>query len=296
MPRRNFSSFLPLLGATCFCAGWSPAALTSGAPSTTAPSEPSAEQKKGELPPMTRAMEQATVFARQATEAMRREDWEKAREMWLECLKLQPESAAVLSNLGSVEIKLNKQEDARAHLEKALKIRPNLPAAWMTLGLLHHEMKNPMLAISALTRAVHEDPADARLHNALAIVLKQSGWTNGAEMELQKAIDLTPDYAEAHFNLALLYLEQKPPAVETARRHYQKARDLGADPDELVEKQLKEYSNGSASGSDEGAAKEGAPGGEKPKSEKPAADPPRAKPVSAPATPAPAPGPAKKIR
>ena len=202
-----------------------------------APTTPAAP---GDLPPLTRPLEQSTVFARQATEAMRANNWQKAAEAWEDLLKIQPESAAALANLGSVEIKLNKPAEARAHLEKAVALRPNLPATWMTLGLLHMEQKNPMLGISCLTRAIHEDPSDPRLHNALAIAMKQVGWISAAEQELQKAIDLNSEYTEAHFNLALLYLEQKPPALESARRHYFFARDLGSPPDELVDKQFKD--------------------------------------------------------
>ena len=50
---------------------------------------------------------------------------------------------------------------------------------------------------------------------------------------------LTPDYADAHFNLALLYLERTPPPIEMARRHYFFAIDLGAPRDEEIEKRLK---------------------------------------------------------
>lgn len=202
-----------------------------------APTTPAAA---GDLPPLQRPLDQATVFARQATEAMRASNWKKAAEAWEDLLKIQPESAAALANLGSVEIKLDKPAEARAHLEKAVALRPNLPATWMTLGLLHMEQKNPMLGISCLTRAIHEDPADPRLHNALAIAVKQVGWIGAAEQELQKAIDLNSEYTEAHFNLALLYLEQKPPALESARRHYFFARDLGSPPDKLVDKQFKD--------------------------------------------------------
>lgn len=213
--------------------------LTSLAPLMQAQTPPAAGGPR-ELPPLQRPLEQTTVFAREATEAMRAKDWAKAAEKWEELLKIQPDSAAALSNLGSVEAKLGKNPQAIQHLEKAVALRPNLAGTWMTLGLLHADMGNPMMAISALTRAIHEDPADPRLHNALAVVLKQVGWTNAAEMELQKCIDLNPDFAEGHFNLALLYLEQKPPALESARRHYFFARDLGAPPDELVDKQFKE--------------------------------------------------------
>lgn len=196
--------------------------------------------KNGGPPPLKKPLEQATVFARDATEAMRDENWKKAAEKWGEVLKLQPDSAAALSNLGSVEMRLEKFAEARTHLEKAVSLRPNLAATWMTLAMLHLDQKNPMLAVSCMARAVHEDPADPRMHNSMAVVLKQVGWTNGAEQELQKAIDLNGDYAEAQFNLALLYLEQKPPALESARRFYFRARDLGAEPDDLVDKQFAE--------------------------------------------------------
>ena len=83
------------------------------------------------------------------------------------------------------------------------------------------------------------NPADPRAHNSLAIILKRIGWTNGAEVELQKALDLDPDYTEAHFNLAVMYLERKPPSLEMAGRHYRKARALGAAPDEIVEQQIR---------------------------------------------------------
>ena len=43
----------------------------------------------------------------------------------------------------------------------------------------------------------------------------------------------------AHFNLATLYLEQKPPAKALAKRHYEKALALGVGKDEIVERRLK---------------------------------------------------------
>jgi Tfp pilus assembly protein PilF len=69
-------------------------------------------------------------------------------------------------------------------------------------------------------------------------VLARRGWYSGAEDELQKVIQLQPNFADAHYNLALLYLQQTPPAVELARRHYQMALELGATPDADVAAKL----------------------------------------------------------
>lgn len=219
-------------------------------------------------------------LASRAIAAMRAQQWKAARTSWEGVLKIEPENAAALSNLGKVQYQLGEFEKARESLEKATKLKPELVDSWLTLGQVYLELKAPMMAVSATTRGVAENPADARSHNTLAIVLKRIGWTNGTEAELQKALDLNPEYAEAHFNLAVLYLERKPPSLEMAGRHYRKARALGAEPDPLVEKQIRGESD----------IEEAAPGetaddetmeetGETPET-KPAAKPPRATPVT----------------
>ena len=52
-------------------------------------------------------------------------------------------------------------------------------------------------------------------------------------------MELDPSYSDAHYNLAVFYLEEKPPAVELARRHYFRAIELGAEKDPAIEKVLK---------------------------------------------------------
>ena len=72
--------------------------------------------------------------------------------------------------------------------------------------------------------------APPRAHNYLAVATLARGWTTAAERQLQQAVSADPGFAEAHYNLAIRYMEKKPPAVELARRHYQRAIDLGATP------------------------------------------------------------------
>ena len=116
--------------------------------------------------------------------------------------------------------------------------QPKLAQSWISLGIVYHRLNLGNLAISALTRALHEDPNDARAHRYLAVVIRGRGWLTGAEAELQKALELNPNDSEAHFNLALLYIDRQEPAIELARRHYYRAIDLGAAPDAEIEKQL----------------------------------------------------------
>jgi len=93
-------------------------------------------------------------------------------------------------------------------------------------------------SLAALSQAIVLEPKNPRAHSALAVTLAAKNWLSGAEDELQRALELDPDDAESHFNLALLCLQRTPPAVELARRHYQKARELGAEADFQIEAQL----------------------------------------------------------
>ena len=78
----------------------------------------------------------------------------------------------------------------------------------------------------------------ATAHNYLGITASQKGWQEAAEKEMLEAIANNPDYADAHFNLAVVYSTSQPPAKELARRHYEKALALGAQPDPTLDKLL----------------------------------------------------------
>ncbi|MES2705047.1 MAG: tetratricopeptide repeat protein [Verrucomicrobiota bacterium] len=180
----------------------------------------------------------ATPQVRRAVAAMRAGQWKAARTAWKAVVSADPANPAALSNLGKVLYQLQDYPAAQSALEKATALKPSLSDSWLTLGLTHLARQQPMLAVSCMTRGVAENPENPDAHNSLAIVLKRIGWADGAEAELQKALDLNPGYSEAHFNLAVMYLERTPPSLEMATRHYRRARELGAAPDELVEKQL----------------------------------------------------------
>jgi Flp pilus assembly protein TadD len=119
-----------------------------------------------------------------------------------------------------------------------VRLQPEAAPVWLTLGVLYCDQEKLDAALAALSQAVLLDPKNPRAHNYLGVTVGKKGWYLGAEAELRKAVELDPNYAEAHFNLAIFYLQRDPPAVELARRHYNQALDLGAKPDPLLEKEL----------------------------------------------------------
>ena len=94
-------------------------------------------------------------------------------------------------------------------------------------------------ALAALSQAALYDPKSARTRNFLGVVIGRRGWIDGAQAELRRAVELDPSYTDAHYNLAVFYLQEKPPAIELARRHYFKARELGLEKDDAMEKVFK---------------------------------------------------------
>ncbi len=189
--------------------------------------------KAGNLPPLT------TSLSERAAQAFGRKDWENARKLYQEMLREDPLNALTHANLGAVEQQSGNLKEAQALFSRAVAINPALQQTWVALGLVSYEKGDLYLALHAIGRAIHEDPADAKAHNYLAAVSKKLGWLDAAEAELQRSIELDPNYGNAHFNLALMYLERKPPALELAKRHYEKAIALGSARDELVEEKLK---------------------------------------------------------
>ena len=180
------------------------------------------------------------ALANKAAQAFAKHDWDAARVAYREMIGTEPENPLAWANLGAVEQQAGKAAAAAECFEKSVMYNPELVQSWLALGLIYSKRGDKYRAMSAFSRAIHEDPLNAQGHNYLAIVAKDLGWTDAAEGELQRAIELNPGYGNAHFNLALMYLERKPPALELAKRHYARATALGVEKDEIVERKLKE--------------------------------------------------------
>ncbi len=189
--------------------------------------------KTGTLPTATAAL------ADRAARAFSKHDWAGARKAYREMLQSDPENSLAWANLGAVEQQDGNIDAAAACFEASVRFNGKLAQSWLSLGLLYSSKGDRYHALSCFARALHEDPVDARAHNYLAIEAKNLGWIDTALSELQRAIELNAGYGIAHFNIATIYLEQKPPAKALARRHYEKALDLGVEKDEVIEQKLK---------------------------------------------------------
>lgn len=165
-------------------------------------------------------------------------DFPAARNSYAQALAVDPGNLVALVNLGMVESQSGDPAKARELLEKAVRLRLEIPQAWLALGTIHMDADRFPEALAALSQAALLDPSNPHVRNFLGVVIGRQGWIDGAQQELRRAVELDPAYADAHYNLAAFYLEEKPPAIELAKRHYFKARELGVEKDPAMEKVL----------------------------------------------------------
>jgi Tfp pilus assembly protein PilF len=178
-------------------------------------------------------------LSEQATVAFGKSDWQEARQLYNKILEHEPRNPMILANLGAIEYQLGDYTASCYYLESALAKKADLMSSREMLGMAYHLNKKPLRAVATLATAVANQPESPRAHNQLAVVLQAMAWYDGAEKSLLKAIQLDPDYRDAHFNLALIYIDRKAPSSKLARKHYETAVELGATPDKELEERLK---------------------------------------------------------
>jgi tetratricopeptide (TPR) repeat protein len=173
--------------------------------------------------------------------------YDQAAASFQSALRDDPSSAEAQYGLGSVYLKQEKNGDARASFEQALKLTASypdtVPNAWNNLGLLatregrtsdaigyfqealrlspdywialenlgnaYRQQRRWDDARAALERAVAARPREPEANYSLAMVYAQTDDTERAYQYLQKALTLRPAYPEALNNLGVLYLRTR---------------------------------------------------------------------------------------
>ncbi len=171
----------------------------------------------------------------QAKEEFDRQDFLQAENTFQEALKLSPNDYFALSNLGVVQFQLGKMKEAEVSLKKASEQSNDSSFALTTLGIVHYRQERLQDAEKVLRKSVAINELDFTAHNYLGIVLAASGKGKAGEEQIMRSIEINPNYADAHFNLAVIYATGKPPAKMMARKHYNKALELGSPPDPSLE-------------------------------------------------------------
>lgn len=163
---------------------------------------------------------------------------DKAEAKYAEALKTDPGDVRALSNLATLQAQQNHFDDAEKTIAQALAIDPQDATSLGLLGYLKLRQDKYDDAFAALSRAAQVKPQDPKTQNLLGLVLSHKGMRGPAETAFRKALQADPGFADAHANLATIYIAQQPPSLSLARWHYQRAVAAGAPRNPDLEKKL----------------------------------------------------------
>ena len=169
----------------------------------------------------------ASILAAQAQRAFAQRRFEDAEKSYREILSLDERNVFTLGNLAAILVERGRLDDGEAMLTRALDADPEDPFSLSLRGIIRFRQQKYDEAFEALSKSAQLDPENADTQNYLGITLSQRGQRKAAEAALRKALKLSPASPAAHYNLAVVYATQKPPFLELARYHYDKARRSG---------------------------------------------------------------------
>jgi Flp pilus assembly protein TadD len=164
--------------------------------------------------------------------------FDEAEKKYLEALQFDDKNVSTLQRLAAAQLEQSRPKDAESTLKRALEQNPREARTLLLMGIAKFDQDKYEEAFDHLSRSAAIDPQNPETQNYLGITLSQKGQRAAAETALRKAIQLSPSYASAHYNLAVVYATQQPPFLELARWHYQKALAYGHTPNPEVEKML----------------------------------------------------------
>ena len=180
----------------------------------------------------------AKVLVDEAQRCFAAKQYDKAEAAYLQVLQQDPKNVPILANLAAIQAEADHLDKAETNVKRALSLDPDDAYSLYILGILRFRQTKYDEALDALSRSAKLDPQNAEVQNYLGLTLSEKGMRVPAEAALRRAIQLQPGYAGAHYNLAVVYATQQPPATELAKWHYQKAVAAGHPHNADLEKRL----------------------------------------------------------
>ncbi|MES2394324.1 MAG: tetratricopeptide repeat protein [Acidobacteriota bacterium] len=152
---------------------------------------------------------------------VRLNETQRALTCYRQAIQLDPNFAPAHSNLGQLLYALGHATEAAESLQTAIQLNPTLADAWVNLGAALRSLGRFDEAADASHRALHLRPRDVDAHLNLGNALKEQGQLSEAAAVYRRAIDLNPHDPRPHSNLGETLRDQAQP--EAAAHAYERA-------------------------------------------------------------------------
>lgn len=117
-------------------------------------------------------------------------------------IKLDPAEAKAYFNLGNIYADRNMPQKAIELYEKSIALKP-VAATYANLGDIYTEQQMYDKAADAISKAIELNPSDPIAQNSMGILQSRMARHDLAIKYFEKAIELSPQFASAHYNRAV---------------------------------------------------------------------------------------------
>jgi tetratricopeptide (TPR) repeat protein len=135
-------------------------------------------------------------------------DLDRAISHYKEALKIFPNYAIALENLGIALSKKGNYDEAVLYLTKALKVNPQKTDTRMKLANVLFLQAIPEKAISQYKEILNTDSKNADAHYNLANIMLKQGKLKESFIHYAEAIKIKPDYVQAYNKIGLILFKQ----------------------------------------------------------------------------------------
>lgn len=140
------------------------------------------------------------------------------------------------------ELYNNKLDNAEYILKKFQKNRPDLSGPLANLGLIYYKKSNYKKAKEILQKSLKLNPNLSESFNLLGMIEVKNGNIQKAEKFYLQALKHKNNYANAHYNIALLY-DIYLQNIEKAILHYKQYMVLSKTKDKITQEWLEQLEN-----------------------------------------------------
>ncbi|GEM_PF-1415111 len=157
-------------------------------------------QRRGELTPADKLVNQGTAYAKQAL-------YDQALECYNQAIQLNPKLAEAYVNRGNFYRKQENYSQALADYNQAIQLNPQYAAAYANRGNLYAEQKNFPQALADYNQAIQLNPKLAEAYVNRGLIYAEQKNFPQALADYNQAIQLNPKLAAAYANRGFAHLD-----------------------------------------------------------------------------------------
>jgi tetratricopeptide (TPR) repeat protein len=167
----------------------------------------------------------AEAHFQMASDAMRRQDFEKAIPYYRSFLELRPDDAVAHNNLGVALLALDRWDEAMEELRRSVELDPGFRGGQFSLASALADLGRYEEALVHYRKAHELDPAEKVIHADYATLLAKVGRVDEGLAELRSILEADPlqDYARLKYGTVLVQAGR----VEEAERELRQIADSG---------------------------------------------------------------------